>query len=93
MEYRLGTGIKIKDSGETVPLVCPKCDNKVQFHLFSNIENRLKAEFPFFKSGNVYFLICPKCASVFTVDEMKGKTFDKGEKLSIGNFDFNYHCR
>ena len=43
MEYRLGTGIKIKDSGETVPLVCPKCDNKVQFHLFSNIENR----FPF----------------------------------------------
>ena len=88
MEYRLGTGLKIKDKGETVSLVCPKCDEKVNFHLFSNIENRLNAKFPFIKSNNVYFLICPKCASVFTVDEAKGKSFDKGEKLSIGNFDF-----
>ncbi|MDE6110962.1 MAG: hypothetical protein K2F65_03485 [Eubacterium sp.] len=88
MEYRLGTGLKIKDKGETVSLVCPKCDEKVNFHLFSNIENRLNAKFPFIKTSNVYFLICPKCAAVFTVDEAKGKSFDKGEKLSIGNFDF-----
>ena len=76
MEYRLGTGLKIKDKGETV-----------NFHMFSNIENRLDAKFPFIKSSNVYFLICPNCASVYTVDEVKGKNFDKGEKLSIGNFD------
>lgn len=88
MEYRLGTGLKIKDKGETVSLVCPKCNENVNFHLFSNIEKRLDVKFPFIKSNNVYFLICPKCASVFTVDESKGKTFDKGEKLSIGNFDF-----
>lgn len=88
MEYRLGTGLKIKDRGETVSLVCPKCNENVHFHLFSNIENRLNAKFPFIKSNQVYFLICPKCASVFSVDEAKGKSFDKGEKLSIGNFDF-----
>ena len=87
MEYRLGTGLKIKDKGETVSLVCPKCKKAVNFHMFSNIENRLDAKFPFIKSSNVYFLICPNCASVYTVDEVKGKNFDKGEKLSIGNFD------
>lgn len=87
MEYRLGTGLKIKDKGETLSLFCPKCENKVQFHIFSNIENRLDSKFPFIDTKNVYFLICPKCASVFTIDEIKGQTFDKGEKLSIGNFD------
>lgn len=87
MEYRLGTGLKIKDKGETVSLVCPKCKKTVHFRLFSNLENRLNAKFPFIKSSNIYFLICPKCASVFTVDEAKGKNFDKGENLSIGNFD------
>lgn len=87
MEYRLGTGLKIKDKGETVSLVCPKCENKVNFKVFSNIENRLDSKFPFIDSKNIYFLICPKCASIYTVDEIKGETFDKGEKLSIGNFD------
>lgn len=87
MEYRLGTGLKIKDRGETVSLVCPKCGKKVYFHVFSNIENRLDASFPFIDTQNVYFLICPKCAAVYTVDEIKGKTFSNGEKLSIGNFD------
>ena len=54
MEYRLGTGLKIKDKGETVSLVCPKCENKVNFHVFSNIENRLASKFPFINSNNVY---------------------------------------
>ena len=87
MEYRLGTGLKIKDKVETVSLVCPKCENKVNFHVFSNIENRLASKFPFINSNNVYFLICPKCASIFTVDEVKGQIFSGGEKLAIGNFD------
>lgn len=88
MKYRLGTGLKIKDKGETVSLVCPKCENRVKFSVFSNIENRLNSNFPFIDTKNVYFLVCPKCASVYTVDEIKGKTFETGEKLSIGNFDF-----
>ncbi len=88
MEYRLGTGKKIKSKGDTLPLVCPECGKKVSFGVFSNIENRLDSSFPFINTQNVYFLICPECASVYTVDESKGKVFEKGEKLAIGNFDF-----
>lgn len=87
MEYRLGNYKKIKVGGETTELTCPKCNEKVVMSVYSNGETRLDAEFPFVKSGNVYFLVCPKCASVFGVDEVKGKNFKKGEKLSIGNFD------
>ena len=87
MEYRIGNYRKIKANGETVELVCPKCDKKVNMSVFSNGQFKLKESFPFFKNGEVFFLICPSCAGVFGVDETKGKTFDKGEKLSIGNFD------
>lgn len=88
MEYRLGNNLKIKDIGETLTLECPNCGNKVKFRLFSNNELRLRSDFPFAKSGKVFFLVCPDCAAVYTVDEAKGKNFAKGEKLSIGDFDF-----
>ena len=87
MEYRLGNFKKIKSDGETVELTCPNCNKKVIMSLFSNAEARLTAEMPFITKGDVYFLVCPECASVFGVDEQKGKNFSKGEKLSIGNFD------
>lgn len=87
MEYRLGTALKIKDSGETLSLACPKCGDKVNFHVFSNAETRLDASFPFMNMGKVYFLICPKCAGIFTVEQSKGKSFDKGLKTSILDLD------
>ena len=87
MEYRLGTALKIKDSGETLALTCPKCGEKVEFRVFSNSETRLDSSFPFVNMGNVYFLICPKCAGIFTVDRKKGKSFDKGLKTSILDID------
>ena len=87
MEYRLGTSIRIKDKGETATLECPCCKNKVKFGVFSNMDTRLIPDFPLIDSTCVYFLICPKCASIYTVDESKGDEFTKGEKLSIGNFD------
>lgn len=87
MNYRLGTDIRIKDRGETLTLTCPKCDKKVNFELFTNMENRFEASFPFLNSKTVYFLVCPNCASIYTVDETKGDEFRKGERLSIGNFD------
>ncbi|MBR3149588.1 MAG: hypothetical protein IKF64_05395 [Eubacterium sp.] len=87
MEYRLGNYKKIKSSGDTVELICPKCNEKVNMGVFSNGETRLTSELPFFTNGEVYFLVCPSCANVFGVDETKGKTFKKGEKLAIGNFD------
>lgn len=41
-----------------------------------------------FLTAKLYiFLYAPECASVFTVEEARGKAFQKGEKLSIGNFD------
>ena len=58
MEYRLGTALKIKDGGKTLSLKCPNCGNKVGFSVFSNAESRLSSKFPFFKRGNVYFLVC-----------------------------------
>lgn len=87
MEYRIGTGLKIKNSGETISLTCPKCDCKVNFQVFSNKYSRLDSSFPFVNKGNVYFLVCPKCASVYTVDKAKGKSFDNGAKTSILDLD------
>lgn len=87
MEYRLGNSIRVKSSGDTVELTCPNCNNKVQFGVFSNYERRLAPKITLFDCRNVYFLVCPECASIFTVDEAKGNSFKKGEKLSIGNFD------
>ena len=87
MEYRLGNYRKIKSIGETAELICPKCNEKVVMSLFSNAETRLIPDMPFITSGNVFFLVCPACAGAFGVDESKAKTFKKGEKLAIGNYD------
>lgn len=87
MAYRLGTSLRIKEKGETVELQCPNCNKKVNFSVFSNMDTRLIPEFPLINSERVYFLVCPKCASIYTVDETKGNNFSNGEKLAIGNFD------
>ncbi len=87
MEYRLGTDIRVRDRGKTLELECPNCKNKVNFGVFTNMDIHLEPKYPFFGSNTVYFLVCPKCASIYTVDEAKGDDFKKGEKLSIGNFD------
>ena len=87
MEYRLGNSLRVKSRGDTVELTCPNCDKKVQFGVFSNYERRLAPKITLFDCNTVYFLVCPECASVYTVDESKGDSFKKGQKLSIGNFD------
>jgi hypothetical protein len=87
MEYRLGNSKKVYSWGETTRLICPKCAKKVKMSVFTNFETRLIAEFPLIKGSNVYFLVCPECASVFGVDATKGYTFRKGEPLAIGNYD------
>lgn len=68
-------------------LTCPNCNKKTQLGVFSNYERRLAAKLTLFDCNTVYFLICPECAAVYTVDEAKGDCFKKGEKLSIGNYD------
>lgn len=87
MEYRIGNSLRVKSRGETLSLTCPNCNEKVQFGVFSNYERRLAPKLTLFDCKTVYFLVCPKCASIFTVDEKKGDSFKNGEKLSIGNFD------
>ena len=87
MEYRLGNSKWIKNIGDTVEITCPDCSQKGKFGVFTNADTRLAAHFPLFTNKDVYFLICPKCATVYTVDESKGKTFKDGEPLSIGDFD------
>ncbi|MDD6728620.1 MAG: hypothetical protein PUE08_05300 [Eubacteriales bacterium] len=87
MEYRLGTSLRVKSRGETVELTCPNCKKKVNFGVFSNLERRFVPKVTLLDCNTVYFLVCPECASIYTVDEAKGDSFKKGQKLSIGNFD------
>ncbi len=89
MEYKkLGNAKRLFSVGETVELVCPKCNEKVNMSIFKNRDSRLNANAPLLlESKNVYMLVCPNCASIFGVDNKKGDNFAKGEKLSIGNFD------
>lgn len=87
MEYKLGNSNRIYSQGETRELICPDCNCKVKFSVFTNFEARLIAKFPLLKTGNVYFAVCPNCASVFGIDPSKGHSFRNGEDLSIGNFD------
>mgnify|MGYP006883506265 CR=1 FL=1 len=83
MEYRLGNSKWVHQRGETVELVCPNCHNKVNFGVFSNLERRLAVNPTLLDTQTVYFLVCLECASVYTVEEARGKAFQKGEKLSI----------
>ena len=87
MEYRLGNSLRIKDRGKTRKIECPSCKTKTEFGIFTNMDTRLTAKYPLLDVKTVYFLICPKCAGVFTVDEAKGDSFMKGESCAIGNYD------
>ena len=87
MSYRLGNNKEIEEIGETLPLNCPECKSNVSFSVYSNKGFDLIPDFPIIRNKTVFFLVCPKCAAVFGVDEALGNSFKKGEKLSIGNFD------
>lgn len=87
MEYRLGTSKKIKSKGETINLICPCCNENVQFGVFSNLERRLAPKITLFDLNTVYFLVCPNCASVFSIDEEKGDEIKRGNDLQISADD------
>lgn len=83
MDYKLGNSKYIKELGETEEICCPKCNNKTKLSVFSNFEARAIAKLPLVKTGNVYFLVCPKCSAIYGVDESNGKTFQKGSEFAI----------
>lgn len=87
MEYRLGNSMKIKDRGETLETICPNCKKVVKFGVFSNFERRIVPKITLFDCNTVFFLICPECAGIFTVDESKGEDFRKGNKFAITDTD------
>lgn len=87
MEYRLGNSLRVKSRGDSLELICPNCGEKVSFGVFSNYDRRLVTDIRLLDCKSVYFLVCPNCASVYTVDEAKGDSFKHGQKLSIGNYD------
>lgn len=89
MEYKLGNSLKIKSRGETQSLICPKCNNKVQFGVFSNRERRLAVKPSFIDLNTVYFLVCPKCAAVYTIDKITGDEFVKDRKSIIEEWDLS----
>ncbi len=86
MQYRIGNSKYVRLSGETLEIVCPKCNKTGTFGVFSNSEVRLIPEFPLFDADIVYFAVCPNCAQVYALRGKSGKSFKK-DKLSVGNFD------
>lgn len=87
MQYRLGNSLRIKEKAQTEEIECPKCKNRVKFKMFSNMDIRLISEYPVLDPHTVYFLVCPKCAAVYTVEEDLGDELAKGEKRAVGDFD------
>lgn len=87
MEYRLGNSIRVKDKGETQAMECPSCKSTVRFKVFRNMDVRFIAKYPLLEAQGVYFLICPKCAGIFTVDEDQGDLLAKGQKYAVGPYD------
>lgn len=87
MEYRVGNSKKVKSKGDTYSLICPKCKKLSEFGVFSNFKRELTAEFPPIDYSTVYFLVCPNCAEIFTVDEAVAKEFAKGAREAITEKD------
>lgn len=87
MEYRLGNSKRIKSRGDTKPILCPKCGRTVSFGVFSNFERHLAANIKLFDLNTVYFLICPACAGIFSIDEEKGTAFKDGATDAVNTDD------
>lgn len=87
MEYRLGNSLRIKSRGETLETICPKCRKTVNFGIFSNFERRIVPKITLLDCNTVYFLVCPECAGIFTVDQQKGDEFKSGNKFAITDTD------
>lgn len=83
MEYKLGNSKKIKSFGETNDITCPNCKKDVKLSVFSNNDTRFIAKLPLIESNSIYFLVCPECSSIYTVNNSNGKSFKNGNKLSI----------
>lgn len=77
MEYRLGNSRKIKSKGKVLELVCPNCNKEVQFGIFSNLERKIVIKPNLLDLNTVYFLVCPNCAEIYTVDEEIGNEYIK----------------
>lgn len=79
MEYKLGNSRIIKDKGNTSVITCPKCSQEVKLGVFSNFERRLAIKPSLLDLNTVFFLVCPNCAALYTVDESLGEKFANGE--------------
>lgn len=77
MEYRLGNSRKIKVKDRELKLVCPECKQEVSFGIFSNLERKLVLKPNLLDLNNIYFLVCPNCAAIYTVEEEIGNEFVK----------------
>lgn len=87
MEYKIGNSRRVKSRGNTYLLNCPHCSKLVEFGVFSNYKRELVPWLPLIDCNTVYFLICPNCASVFTVDENVGDDFKSGNREDISEKD------
>lgn len=88
MEYKkLGNSKKLFNAGTTSAITCPKCNKRTEMSVFKNRDTKLIAKMPLINSEFVYLVVCPCCASMFSVKNSKGKTLEKGEKLAIGDYD------
>lgn len=87
MEYKLGNSKKLKEAGKTTNMICPKCNNSVEFAVFTNLDTSIIPKLPLIKLENKYLLVCPNCASMFTVDAKTAKNANQKQPLSLNPED------
>lgn len=87
MEYKIGNSRFVKPRGNTYLLRCPNCDKLSEFGVFSNYKRTIVPHFPPIDCNTVYFLVCPNCASIYTVDEKIGDDFKSGNREDISEKD------
>ena len=58
--------LKTNDLGNSNVLVCPVCEKAVELRLFENVDSSMVARLH--KKAPQNIALCPKCATVFTVN-------------------------
>ena len=76
MGKNFGEYNRLNTIGVSNAMICPKCLNEVNFHL-SKAYSNLKVTFLTFGEYDIsYFATCPKCASVFSIDNGLGSQLE-----------------
>ncbi len=72
-----GTNFKVRQAGYLQAGRCPCCGSEEPFHVARKYQYLHAFFVPLYKFHSTYFATCPKCASIFEVDERIGKDAER----------------